>query len=315
MGKQNKPHQKSHRQHSRSTHRHGPKGLSGETPPSSSADQEVSHLRVHGNSPASHLPPASPISLSPKEKRVLEFLENCIRLNGVAPSFQEIREEFGFASFNSVQNYLKQLTQKGYIELSPYQKRSIRILQSASIFAEHVHSLSGDLSGQFLGKVSTAGSSNTSLLQAKSETLSLPLLGSVAAGLPLEAHAFDDFLEVTRSMVRNPQKSYALKVKGNSMIDDGIFDGDYLIVQDQSTAERGDIVIASIEGEATVKRYYPIGSESKLAAQSDSHKSQKNGVRQIELRPSNPQFRSQFYPADRVQIKGVLVGLIRKFGK
>ncbi len=263
----------------------------------------------------------SPISLTPKEKRVLQFIELYIRDHGVAPSFQEICDEFGLASFNSVQNYLKQLSAKAYIEISPYQKRSIRVIQSADMASEHIKSLQRNAAApeaaqnlRKLNSVSTAGSSNTSLLQSQlrtqSEILSLPLLGAVAAGVPLESRVHDEFFEVSKSLVRNPARSYVLKVKGQSMIDDGIFDGDFLIVQNDVTASKGEIVIASIDGEATVKRFFPkarvpLEEQNKVHFQKD--------VEYVELRPANPLFRSQYYPANKVEIMGVLTGLVRKF--
>ena len=103
------------------------------------------------------------------------------------------------------------------------------------------------------------GPSRSSLLRTPSEreeVLSLPLLGKVAAGSPIEAFEHDEFVQVPPSLVRNPSKSYALKVSGASMIEDGIFDGDLILVQRQESATNGEIVVASIENESTVKRFF-----------------------------------------------------------
>ncbi|RAV32194.1 transcriptional repressor LexA, partial [Corynebacterium heidelbergense] len=135
--------------------------------------------------------------------------------SGVSPSYQEIKDHFGLASFNSVQNYLKQLTNKGYISNPQNLKRAIQVLHSASAVQDQLQSKT----------VSTkTGSPRTQLLQARGEILSLPLLGKVAAGQPIEAIKHDEFVDVPPSMVRNPSKSFALKVQGDSMIEDGIFD-------------------------------------------------------------------------------------------
>lgn len=231
--------------------------------------------------------------LTPKEKSVLEFIESHILSSGVSPSYQEIKDHFGLASFNSVQNYLKQLTNKGYIENPLGQKRAIQVLHSASTIQEQLQSKS----------VSTkTGSPRSQLLQARDEILSLPLLGKVAAGQPIEALKHDEFVDVPPSMVRNPSKSFALKVQGDSMIEDGIFDEDIILVQKQESASNGDIIVATVENEATVKRLY-------LRARPDSGSNEK----MVELRPSNSTMKSMWYSPEEVSIRGIVVGLIRKF--
>lgn len=231
--------------------------------------------------------------LTPKEKSVLEFIENHILSSGVSPSYQEIKDHFGLASFNSVQNYLKQLTNKGYIENPLGQKRAIQVLHSASTVQDQLQSKS----------VSTkTGSPRSQLLQARDEILSLPLLGKVAAGQPIEALKHDEFVDVPPSMVRNPSKSFALKVQGDSMIEDGIFDEDIILVQKQESASNGDIIVATVENEATVKRFY-------VRARPDSSSSEKL----VELRPSNSTMTSMWYSPEEVSIRGIVVGLIRKF--
>lgn len=232
--------------------------------------------------------------LTPKEKKVLEFIEEHILTSGVSPSYQEIKDHFGLASFNSVQNYLKQLTTKGYIENPLGQKRAIQVLHSASSVQEHLQSKKT--------VSTTTGSQRSQLLQARDEILSLPLLGKVAAGQPIEALKHDEFVDVPPSMVRNPSKSFALKVQGDSMIEDGIFDEDIILVQKQNSAGNGDIVVATVDNEATVKRIY-------VRARPDSGSSSK----MVELRPSNSTMKSMWYQPDDVEIRGIVVGLIRKF--
>lgn len=232
-------------------------------------------------------------SLTPKEKSVLEFIEGHLSSSGVSPSYQEIKDYFGLASFNSVQNYLRQLTSKGYIENPAGQKRAIQVLHAANSVQEH-HQLK---------KVSTAtGSHRTQLLQARDEILSLPLLGKVAAGQPIEALKYDEFIDVPPSMVRNPSKSFALKVQGDSMIEDGIHDEDIILIQKQNSANNGDIVVATVDNEATVKRIY-------MRAQPEG----KNVEKMVELRPSNSTMKSMWYEPEQVEIRGIVVGLIRKF--
>ncbi len=231
--------------------------------------------------------------LTPKEKNVLEFIEGHVLSAGVSPSYQEIKEYFGLASFNSVQNYLKQLTAKGYIENPLGQKRAIQVLHSASTVQQQLQSKSVPM---------MAGSHRSQLLQARDEILSLPLLGKVAAGQPLEALEYDEFVDVPPSMVRNPSQSFALKVQGDSMIEDGILSEDIILVQKQNSALNGDIVVATVENEATVKRIY---FQKQLEGSS--------GKKMVELRPSNSTMKSMWFKPDEVKVRGVVIGLLRKF--
>lgn len=229
----------------------------------------------------------SPLPLSAKEKAVLEFIQNFQTSSGICPSYQEIKAHFGFASFNSVQNYLKQLTAKGYVKTSSNQKRAIQVLQSANSLKNH--------------RIS-AGPSQPTLLQSSEEVLLLSLQGKVAAGRPIESFAYNESIAVPSHMVRHASKTFALKVQGDSMIEEGIWDGDTILVQQQSNADNGDLVVATIESEATVKRFYlrapPRGSNDHLM---------------VELRPANEKLQSMWYSPYEVNIQGIVVGLLRQF--
>ena len=183
----------------------------------------------------SHVRAEAPSPLSLKEKNVLEFLETYIRGKGISPTYQEICQHFGFASFNSVQRYLKQLESKGYIRL-PWanQKRAITLLQPASALRTSVSEPSDS-------RVDSAPDNFSNVTPAifPTESFSLPLLGRVAAGAPIEAMEHDEFIEVPASLVRHADRTYALRVQGQSMIDDGILDGDVILVQRQSSATTG----------------------------------------------------------------------------
>ena len=236
--------------------------------------------------------PSQALPLTAKEKMVLEFLENQISTEGIAPSYQEIRDHFGFASFNSVQNYLKQLVSKGYVALATNQKRGIQILKSATHAQDNVLKLKKKTSSQELPR-------ETLLQNSREEVLSSPLLGKVAAGAPIEEFEHNEFIDVPPSLLRNSDKTFALKVKGHSMIEDGILDGDVILVQKQSNASNGEIIVASIADdsnnlESTVKRIYAKDNK-------------------VELRPANSSMSSMWFDPDRIQIQGVVVGLLRRF--
>ena len=224
--------------------------------------------------------------LTEKEKAVLEYVETILAERGISPSYQEIKDHFGFASFNSVQNYLKQLQAKDYILIPPHQKRAIQILRSSGSVQSQVRSTREQAMKTFVG-------------ETVNSDFSIPLLGKVAAGRPLEAFSYDEFVDVPKSLLRNPDKSFALRVVGQSMIEDGILDGDLILIQKQNTATNGEIIVASVDNESTVKRFYL--------------RSQAEPDRKVELKPANSAMQSMFYRPDQVDIQGVVVGLIRKF--
>jgi repressor LexA len=257
-----------------------------------------------------HVRAEAPRPLSLKEKNVLEFLETYIRGKGVSPTYQEICQHFGFASFNSVQRYLKQLESKGYIQL-PWanQKRAITLLHPASSLQNFVSDNSGDAND------GPESFSNVMPAILPSESLSLPLLGRVAAGAPIEALEHDEFIEVPASLVRHADRTYALRVQGQSMIDDGILDGDVILVQRQNIATNGEIVVAMVGEEATVKRFY-LHRDANVAAREAAEArglGEGKNQRMIELRPANSSMSPMWYDPSEVQIRGVVVGLIRKF--
>ncbi|MCB0385754.1 MAG: transcriptional repressor LexA [Bdellovibrionales bacterium] len=259
--------------------------------------------------------------LTKKEKKVLEFIESYMQSQQVAPSYQEIQDHFGFKSINSVQSYLRQLQAKGYIH-NPggNQKRAISLLQSAQ-------TVSSSLGLSTRRSTSQERHPSNSFYPSKEETpalvarpqpesLSLPLLGRVAAGAPIEAFDHDEFVEVPASMVRNPGKTFALRVEGQSMIEDGILDGDLIFVQQQSYANNGEIVVAIVDNEATVKHFYlHRGDNLKVIPkhpQSSSHRGSASR-QQVELRPANATMESMWFQPEQVEIRGVVVGLLRHY--
>jgi len=244
-----------------------------------------------------------PPSLTPKEMNVLRFIEKELQEKGIAPTFQEIQSHFGFASINSVQNYLKQLTLKGYVNIPQNQKRAIQVLRPAT-------ALKKEIINQFSTKT---GPSRLKLLQAREEALSsplmrLPVMGRVAAGQPLERFLHDEFLDVPPSMVKNPDKTFVLKVEGDSMIEDGIFDGDLILVEKRNSVQNGDIIVASVENESTVKRYF-----LRRPSPAEKNTSPSEEDRLVELKPANSRMKSLWYSPEQVAIQGLVIGLIRQF--
>ncbi|MFN3534554.1 MAG: transcriptional repressor LexA [Desulfatiglandales bacterium] len=198
------------------------------------------------------------MKLTQKQAQVLEYLSDYIKEKGQAPSFEEICKRFGFRSYNTVTTYLAALERKGYIK-RPLQRNRKRAIEL------------------------TLGSGRSLL----------PLLGRVAAGRPIEAIQDNETIEVPGSMLGRGEY-FVLKVEGSSMVEDGILDGDFVVVRRQPTAENGDTVVALIGDEATLKRYYRIGDR-------------------IELRPANKEMAPIVVRDKDLRIEGKVVGVIRYY--
>ncbi|KIH77247.1 repressor LexA [Geoalkalibacter ferrihydriticus] len=196
--------------------------------------------------------------LTPKQKALLDFIVAFTEREGYPPSQQEIAKSFGFRSLGTVQNYLVRLEREGVLAKDWNAKRGLRVLQP----------------------------------QAPPRALELPLAGIVAAGKPIEAVSNPDTIEVPASMV-GAGENFVLRVQGDSMVGDGILDGDFVVVRKQPHAESGQTVVALIRGEATVKR---------LVRKADH----------IELHPANPTMQPLVVSGEEdFRIEGVVVGLIR----
>ena len=200
--------------------------------------------------------------LTKRQKEILDYIGAFIVDQGYAPSFEEIAESFGYSSLATVHEHLSNLERKGYIRKSYNESRSIELVTP----------------------------------DRGEPAIELPLLGAVAAGLPIEAISHDERLAVPPDMVRRQRDNYVLRVEGNSMIEEQIRDGDYIVVQAQDRAEDGQMVVALVAGEsATVKKLY-----------------REPGGR-IRLQPANPTMQPIYVAADDVRIQGVVVGVIRKY--
>ncbi|NIP58793.1 MAG: transcriptional repressor LexA [Gemmatimonadetes bacterium] len=200
--------------------------------------------------------------LTKRQKEILDYIEGFIDEHGYAPSFEEIAEAFGYSSLATVHEHLSNLERKGYIRKAYNESRSIELLGRGAV---------------------PAGAD-------------LPLLGNVAAGVPIEAVQDNETIPVPPDMVRQGKRNYVLRVQGDSMIDEQIRDGDYIVVSSQPTAENGEMVVALVEGEsATVKKLY------------------REPGNRIRLQPANPTMQPIVVDGDDVEIQGVVVGVIRKY--
>lgn len=201
--------------------------------------------------------------LTRKQKQMWDYLREYITANGYAPTLEEIGAHFGLSSLATVHKHLTNLERKGVIARKWNLSRAIELTPPQPV------------------------------LQA----IALPLLGRVAAGMPIEAIEVKNTLSVPAEFVRRPHQTFTLQVKGQSMIDEGILDGDFIVVEQQTTADTGETVVAVINGEATVKKFH-----------------RERGGR-IRLQPANPEMKPLYVREKDLEIRGVVVAVLRKYGK
>lgn len=199
------------------------------------------------------------MNLTPRQKQILEFIQSYLEQTGTAPTVNEIRDHFRLGSLATVHKHLQALEYRGALKRDPRRARAMDIIP--------LHALPG---------------------------VEIPLLGLIAAGQPITALENPDTLSIPEDMLGR-RETYALKVTGNSMIGDGIHDGDFLIIESRSSAEEGEIVVALIGGtDTTVKRYF-----------------RERG--RIRLQPSNESMKPIYVSEEELMIRGVVIGLIRKY--
>jgi len=197
-----------------------------------------------------------------RQREILDFISGHLDAKGYAPSFEEIARQFGFRSLATVHEHLTNLERKGYIRRAHNESRAIEIVPP----------------------------------KGQTGATELPLLGLVAAGEPIEAITGNDTIAVPDELVPRRGRSYVLKVRGDSMIDEHIKDGDFVVVQERNQADSGQTVVALVHGDsATVKRFYrePGGW--------------------IRLQPANPTMQPLRVNERDVIVQGVVVGVIRKY--
>ncbi|MPZ18604.1 MAG: transcriptional repressor LexA [Luteitalea sp.] len=198
--------------------------------------------------------------LTKRQREILDFLHEFIQQHGYAPSLEEVGRRFGLSSLATVHKHLTNLQEKGCIKRMWNRSRSVELMPT----------------------------------RVSDRVVELPLLGYVAAGAPIEAIATNEGFAVPHTFVGR-QETYVLRVRGDSMIDEHIRDGDFVIVEDRKTAENGEMVIALLNGsEATLKKFY-----------------REDG--QIRLQPANPMMKPILVSADNVEIQGVVIGVMRRY--
>lgn len=202
--------------------------------------------------------------LTKRQKEVLDYISQSIELNGYAPSYREIAEAFSLGSVATVADHVETLVAKGLLKKSDNSARSLQLIKPEEFDEDR--------------------------------SVGLPILGLIAAGQPIQTMSgHTETLEVPPFMV-GTRHSYVLQVKGDSMIDDGIFEGDYVVIQEKPVPSNGEMVVALVNGEeATLKRYYKEKHHIRLQPANDAHEP-------IIIQPGTP-----------IKIQGVCIGVIRKY--
>ena len=213
--------------------------------------------------------------LTERQRDILNFIRDFQKERGIAPTHREICDHFGFSSYGTVYKHLSLLEKKGLIRRDWNQKRGVELVEQPVPAAERPSS-SGTRDGHS-GAVARE----------------LPLFGYIAAGRPLDVDVSNETIAVPEHLTSRGE-NYVLKVRGDSMVDDGILDGDLVIISRRERADNGEMVVANVNGEVTLKRLYREGER-------------------VRLQPANSMMSPIYAAAHDVAVQGVVVGLMRRF--
>jgi repressor LexA len=205
--------------------------------------------------------------LTERQRDILQFIREFTNERGVAPTHREICDHFGFSSYGTVYKHLSLLEKKGLIRRDWNQKRGVEVVEKEAPQA-----------------IAAA---------AEAAARELPLFGYIAAGRPIEVDTSDETITVPDRLTGRGD-NYVLKVRGDSMVDDGILDGDFVIINRRERADNGEMVVASVNGEVTLKRFYFEGEH-------------------VRLQPANSLMAPIYASSREVAVQGVVVGLMRRF--
>ena len=217
--------------------------------------------------------------LTVKQRELLQFIHDRLRESGVSPSFDEMREALDLKSKSGVHRLISALEERQFIRRLPNRARALEVVKMPEVAAP---------------TLAPALANRTIVPAAANDTIEIPLHGRIAAGTPIEALQGTEGFAVPAALL-GPGEHYALEVSGDSMVEEGILDGDFALIRKIDSARDGEIVVALIDDEeATLKTYRREGQ-------------------MIRLDPANRAYEPQRYEESRVQIQGRLAGLIRRY--
>lgn len=226
--------------------------------------------------------------LTAKQRELIVFIQQRLEETGISPSFEEMKEALDLKSKSGVHRLISALEERGFLRRLPNRARALEVIREP-----------GDTTPQ--RSSAPAGDNVVAMLtpaarqpEAANDVIELPLHGRIAAGAPIEALEGQSTLPVPAALL-GPGEHYALEVSGDSMIEAGIFDGDFALVRRTNTARDGEIVVALVRGEEATLKYLR----------------RENG--QVRLDPANATYDPQFYRPDEVEVQGKLAGLLRRY--
>lgn len=227
--------------------------------------------------------------LTAKQHELIRFIQQRLEETGISPSFEEMKEALDLKSKSGVHRLISALEERGFLRRLPNRARALEVIRQpedatpARAAGSNVISLA-----------SVAPAPRTAAVEAANDVIELPLHGRIAAGAPIEAFEDHATLPVPAALL-GPGEHYALEVSGDSMVEAGIFDGDFALVRRTDTARDGEIVVALVRGEEATLKY--LRKESGM----------------VRLDPANAAYDPQFYRPDEVQVQGKLAGLLRRY--
>lgn len=236
--------------------------------------------------------------LTRKQQELLLFIHERMKESGVPPSFDEMKDALDLASKSGIHRLITALEERGFIRRLPNRARALEVIKLPEPYSSSQQPRRGFAPSVIegsLGKPQPAPVAPKLVQAENTNSVSVPVMGRIAAGVPISAIQNNTHeISVPMEMIGTGQH-YALEVKGDSMIEAGILDGDTVIIRNASTATPGDIVVALVDDEeATLKRFRRRGAS-------------------IALEAANPAYETRIFPPDRVKIQGRLVGLIRRY--
>lgn len=231
--------------------------------------------------------------LTKKQLDLLEFIQKRVKRDGVPPSFDEMKEALGLRSKSGIHRLITALEERGYIHRLAHRARALEVVRLPE-------SLGGPANG-FAPRVIDGDRNNipqpaSAMPVSEAQAMDIPVMGRIAAGVPISAISeVSHSVAVPSQMLAAQGNHYALEVKGDSMIEAGINDGDVVVIRETSSADNGDIVVALVENnEATLKRYMRRGDT-------------------IALEAANSAYETRVFPVGQIKVQGRLVGLIRTY--
>lgn len=230
--------------------------------------------------------------LTAKQHELIRFIQQRLEETGISPSFEEMKAALDLKSKSGVHRLISALEERGFIRRLPNRARALEVLKNPEDVLPGVMGKPANDAGN--AAVAKAVSPPAAIREAANDVIELPLHGRIAAGAPIEAFEGQSSLPVPAALL-GPGDHYALEVSGDSMIEAGIFDGDYALIKRTQTARDGEIVVALVDNEeATLKYLHRDGGK-------------------IRLDPANASYSPQVYFPEQVQVQGKLAGLLRRY--